>query len=135
MSRKILMMSLMACALAFVTSVNSFNSFAQNDVYNFTMVEEMPAFNGENIAQVPKWFLENAKFPESIDLEQLKGKSAFVSIIIGTEGKLLEAKILKSISKEVDETIISTLMESEGWTPGKQNGNPVKVSAMIKITF
>lgn len=135
MSRKTLMMSLMALALAFVTSVSPFNSYAQNDVYNYTMVEEMPTFNGENITQVPKWFYENAKFPEGMDPEQLKGKSAIVSIIIGTEGKLTEVKLLRSISKEVDETIINTLMESEGWTPGKQKGKPVKVSAMIKIAF
>lgn len=132
MIRKTFVLSIMTSALAFIASICA---FAQNDVYNYTMVEEKPTFNGQNITQVPRWLYENAKFPENMDLEQLKGKAAIISITIGTEGKLTDAKVMKSISEEIDEIIINTLLDSEGWTPGKQRGTPVKVNAMIKIAF
>ncbi len=99
------------------------------------MVEEKPTFDGDNIMQIVPWLLENIQIPATVDREQLKGKAGVYTIIIGTEGKLTDVQTLRPISKEIDEAVTKTLMNSEGWTPGKQRGTPVAVKAMIKVTF
>lgn len=99
------------------------------------MVEEKPTFDGDNLMQIVPWLLENIQLPATVDRKLLKGKVGIYTIIIGTEGKLTEVQALRPVSKEVDEAVTKTLMNSEGWTPGKQRGTPVAVKTMIKITF
>lgn len=110
-------------------------SYSQNNPYEYVMVEEKPTFDGDNIMQIVPWLIENIQFPATVDREQLKGKAGVYTIIIGTEGKLTDVQTLRPISKEIDEAVTKTLMNSEGWTPGKQRGTPVAVKAMIKVTF
>lgn len=110
-------------------------SYSQNNPYEYVMVEEKPTFEGDNLMQIVPWLLENIQLPATVDRELLKGKVGIYTIIIGTEGKLTEVQALRPVSKEVDEAVTKTLMNSEGWTPGKQRGTPVAVKAMIKVTF
>ncbi len=92
----------------------------------FVPVERMPTFLRQR----------KPKYPEAARRAGIEGK-VFVSVLISEKGKPMKAQIMKRepLDKTVfDKAAISAVMKST-YSPGIQDGKPVKVWLMIPIRF
>ncbi len=55
--------------------------------------------------------------------------------MINKEGKIEEAKILRSIDPALDREALRVVNSMPAWKPGKQKGESVKVSYTFPINF
>jgi TonB family protein len=57
-----------------------------------------------------------------------------LSIVVNTDGKAEDVKVVKSLGMGLDEKAIEAVMKWR-FTPGKNKGVPVKVRAQIEVNF
>jgi TonB family protein len=60
--------------------------------------------------------------------------SVMLSIVVNTDGKAEDVKVVKSLGMGLDEKAIEAVMKWR-FTPGKNKGVPVKVKAQIEVNF
>ncbi len=101
----------------------------------YKSVQQQPEFVGEGRSQ-HKYLARNFRYPKSAMENNIQGK-VFVKFIVEKDGTLTNIEILKGISncKECNEEALRLVRGMPKWEPGKQNGNPVRVSYQIPIIF
>jgi TonB family protein len=101
------------------------------------VVDEVPNFIGGQAALF-KYLASNIKYPANARANNIEGK-ALVSFTVNLEGKVEDAKIIKSVNKEIDEEALRVINEmnvnSEGWIPAKLNKEKVRSSFTLPIVF
>jgi periplasmic protein TonB len=97
-------------------------------------IPEMPIFNGGDLAEFSKWVQKNIIYPQAAIERDLDGKVT-AEFIIGKQGKIEEIKILRGVDPLLDNEALRVLKMSPLWTPGKQNGTPVRVKLVLPIVF
>lgn len=100
---------------------------------DFRVVEKSPQFPEDN-GNPLKWITKNLKYPEKAIKEGKMGK-VYVNFIIDTEGNVINPKIIKGISPEIDAEALRVIQKMPKWKPGYQRGKAVKVSYNIPIAF
>ena len=103
----------------------------KNGVYQ--LVEEMPEFPGGMDAMM-KYLSENIKYPEDA-IEKNQAGRVFVSFVVGTDGSINEATILRGVCESIDKEALRVVNAMPKWTPGKVKGEPVKVEYNLPIVF
>ena len=93
-----------------------------------TSVEKQPAKGIEKFYQ----FI-SANFQTPL-VEGLKG-NVIVSFVIDVDGSLTDIKVLKDIGYGTREEAIRVLKNCPKWTPGVQNGKPVKCAFTLPINI
>jgi protein TonB len=124
----------------------------------FTQVEEQPQFP-QGYPALFKWLSENIKYPDLSRQNKSEG-TVYVGFTIEKDGSISNVQIKRGVKEIVRETI--TIMEANGikgnkivekevhlldsearrvismmpnWTPGKNNGKPVRVAYTLPIKF
>ena len=103
----------------------------KNGVYQ--MVEEMPKYPGGEQAMM-KFVADNIKYPEEAKDKNIAGR-VFVSFIVEKDGSVNEVKVMRGIGGGCDEEAVRVISAMPKWTPGKQKGEPVRVSYMMPLNF
>jgi protein TonB len=99
----------------------------------FQFVQEPPTFpGGEELLY--KYLGSNIKYPPLARENGITGK-VFVSFIVDTDGKITEAKVLRSLGGGCDEEALRVVKSMPNWKPGKNNGHTVKVQYNLPINF
>lgn len=101
----------------------------QGEVYK--VVEDFPRFPEGNVQQYIAW---NLHYPEKALKDKVEGK-VFVQFVIDTTGKVVEPKVIKSVSPELDAEALRVVSEMPAWNPGMQRGKPVRVSFTLPVIF
>ena len=104
---------------------------SKDSVYSF--VEKMPQFPGGE-KEVIKFLSKTMVYPEEAKKNDEHGK-VIVQFVISKTGKVENAKVLKSISKNLDNEALRVIGLLPDWTPGEQNGEKVAVYRIIPILF
>jgi periplasmic protein TonB len=99
----------------------------------FTIVEEMPAFNGGE-AELYKYLHDNTKYPEEAKELGIQGR-VFVTFVVETDGTITDIKVVRGIGGGCDEEAVRVVKSMPKWTPGKQRGVPVRVQFNLPIKF
>ena len=100
-----------------------------------TAIDVRPLFNGgEPGIEFIKWVYQNIKYPEEAWRERVSGK-AVVKFTVNTDGYLSDFIILQSPHESISREVIRILSQSPAWTPGYINGEPVRVSLTLPISF
>lgn len=99
----------------------------------FLTVEDMPKPKGGMEAWA-KFLQKNLRFPGMAQQEGVSGK-VFVSFIIERDGHLTDIKLVRGAGYGFDEEAMRVLKLAPAWSPGKQNGNPVRVQFTMPINF
>jgi len=99
----------------------------------FTWVEEMPRYKGDE-SEIYKFFAENIKYPEIAKRAGVEGRVT-LSFIVSKDGSINNISVLKGIGAGCDEEAVRVLGMMGKWSPGRQNGNPVRVAISIPIMF
>ncbi|MCB9364687.1 MAG: energy transducer TonB [Flavobacteriales bacterium] len=100
----------------------------------FTIVESMPEFPGGGQEALFKYLQKEMKYPQIAKENGIQG-TVFVNFVVGKDGKIRDAKILRGVNKMLDEEAIRVVKAMPSWKPGKQRGKPVSVSYNLPIKF
>ena len=99
----------------------------------FTAVEVSPVFPGGEDAFI-KFLGSHIKYPAVARENNVSGR-AYISFVVERDGSLTDIKILRSPGSGLGEEAVRVLKMSPHWTPGIQNGKPVRVSYTVPVNF
>lgn len=101
----------------------------------FYIVEDMPTFNGgEPATEFRKYIFANLQYPEIAAENGVSGR-VIIQFAVNKVGKVVDAKIVRSVDSALDKEAVRVVMASPKWTPGKQRGKAVKVLFTFPINF
>lgn len=99
----------------------------------YTAPEQMPTFPG-GMEALAKYLATNLHYPSAARNAQIQGR-VFVNFIIENDGSVTSANILRGIGGGCDEEALRVVSQMPRWTPGRQNGIPVRVSFNLPVNF
>jgi protein TonB len=99
----------------------------------FRWVEEMPRYKTDE-SEIYKFFAENIKYPEIAKRAGVEGRVT-LQFILSKDGTITNISVLKGIGAGCDEEAVRVLGLMGKWSPGRQNGHPVRVVMSIPIMF
>ncbi len=141
MKKHCLILFFIICAAPLIAQVSglSVNKSAYRENYQddgqvFTMVEQMPEFPGGQEALF-RYIKENLHYPPTLKEEGIQGR-AICSFVINTDGSICCAETAKSTGNALlDREAILLIKSMPAWTPGSQNGKPIRVKYTVPIVF
>lgn len=104
----------------------------KNDMV-FDVVEVMPQFPGGQIAML-QYLMKNIKYPEQAMKEGIQGRVA-VRFIVEKDGSISDVKPVLSVHPLLNKEAVRVVKSMPKWTPGKQNGKPVRVRFNLPVMF
>lgn len=120
--------------ISLLLSVNA-NGQEKTQDSSYAEVEVKPTFQNGSAQDFALWINDNLKYPEEAKKAKVGGK-AYVSFIIGTDGKVGDVKLLRSTGNEsLDNEIVRVVKSSPDWTPGEVKGEKVKVTFVLPVVF
>lgn len=99
----------------------------------YFICEEMPEYPGGQTA-LKNDVIALVKYPEEAKTKGIQGK-VYVTFVVDEQGKIGDAKIIRSVEPSLDKEALRVVNELKTWTPGKDKGKAVKVSYTIPIQF
>ena len=99
----------------------------------FDVVEVMPQFPGGQIAML-QYLMKNIKYPEQAMKEGIQGRVA-VRFIVEKDGSISDVKPILSVHPLLNKEAVRVVESMPKWTPGKQNGKPVRVRFNVPVMF
>ena len=99
----------------------------------FDVVEVMPQYPGGQIAMM-KYIMENMKYPKQAMKKGIQGRVA-VSFIVEKDGSISDVKPILSVHPLLNKEAVRVVESMPKWTPGKQNGKPVRVRFNLPVMF
>ncbi|RYY08016.1 MAG: energy transducer TonB, partial [Sphingobacteriaceae bacterium] len=104
-----------------------------NEIVSFAAVEKLPAFPGGDAA-FGNYLQKNLRYPPVAKENNTQGR-VIVSFVVERDGNLTDIKVLRDIGGGCGAEAIRVLQKSPHWTPGIQNGKPVRVAFTMPINF
>lgn len=104
----------------------------KNDMV-FDVVEVMPQFPGGQIAML-QYIMKNIKYPEQAMKEGIQGRVT-VRFIVEKDGSISDVKPILSVHPLLNKEAVRVVESMPKWTPGKQNGKPVRVRYNLPVMF
>lgn len=104
----------------------------KNDMV-FDVVEVMPQYPGGQIAML-KYIMENIKYPEQAMKEGIQGRVT-VRFIVEKDGSISNVKPVLSVHPLLNKEAVRVVKSMPKWSPGKQNGKPVRVQFNVPVMF
>ena len=125
--------SLKVALMMLVLLFSFMTSTAQTKKNNmvFDVVEVMPQFPGGQIAML-KYIMENIKYPEQAMKEGIQGRVA-VRFIVEKDGSISDVKPILSVHPLLNKEAVRVVESMPKWSPGKQNGKPVRVRFNLPV--
>lgn len=104
-----------------------------NEPVSFAAVEKLPKFPGGDEA-FGRYLGKMIRYPPVAKENNLQGRVT-VSFVVERDGKLTDIKVIRDIGGGCGEEAIRVLSKSPSWSPGIQNGKPVRVAYTMPINF
>ena len=103
----------------------------ENKIYD--VVEQMPQYPGGK-DKLMQYLAMSIRYPKEAEMAGIQGR-VISSFIVEKDGSLTGARIEKSVDKSLDAEALRIINEMPKWTPGMQDGEPVRVKCLVPITF
>ena len=104
-----------------------------NDTTIYTIVDEMPQFQGGDSALVD-YITHNVHYPQAEKAQGIQGK-VYVGFVVEKDGSISNVEVKRGIGEECDAEAVRVVKDMPAWIPGKRNGEPVRVSSMLPINY
>ncbi len=102
------------------------------DVY---AVKEKPLFNGgDPMVEFRKYIVENLRYPTEASENGIEGRVT-IEFTIDEKGRMTNVRVIMGVHPSLDEEALRVIGSSPAWTPGKQNGMPVKVRYYFPVNY
>lgn len=99
----------------------------------FEVVEEMPSFPGGNGALM-SYLNSNTKYPVVAQENGVQGR-VIISFVVERDGSISDVKVARSVDPSLDREAQRVVKSMPRWTPGKQNGQTVRVKYTVPVVF
>lgn len=99
----------------------------------YTVVEEMPQFLG-GVSKLMEFITKNLQYPESAQEQGIQGR-VIAQYVVEKDGSVSNIRVIRGVSEELDAEAVRVLKLMPKWTPGKQNGKPVRCRYTIPVQF
>lgn len=100
---------------------------------SIAMVEQKPEFPGGEAAMY-KWLGENIVYPAAASEEGVQGR-VVVEFVVGKDGSITNVKVVRPRHPALDKEALRVVKAMPKWMPGRNNGQPVKVTYTLPVTF
>ena len=100
---------------------------------NIAMVEQKPEFNGGEAAMY-KWLSDNIVYPSAASEEGVQGR-VVVEFVVGKDGSITNVRVVRPRHPALDKEAVRVVKAMPKWIPGRNNGQPVKVTYTLPVTF
>lgn len=105
------------------------------EAVSFQNVEVKPTFNDGDDSQFARWIYKNVEYPESAISAGAQGRM-LVQFSIMPDGSMDEFEVVRGINPDLNAEVLRVMKSCDlKWTPGMQNGKPVKVTYNFPIVF
>lgn len=101
--------------------------------YTMAMVEQKPEFPGGEAAMY-KWLSDHLSYPAQASEEGQQGR-VVVQFDISKTGTIENVKIVRGRHPALDKEAMRLVKAMPKWQPGRNNGQPVKVTYTLPVTF
>ena len=108
---------------------------ASGHIYGMMIIEQMPSLHGGGSREVVQYIQQHIAWPRNKGKMILTQGRVFVSFTVGTDGRVGDAKIVKSLHPRFDAEVLRVVRLLPQFEPGRQMGEPVAVSFTVPITF
>ena len=105
----------------------------EEKVYNLAMVEQQPEFPG-GITAMYKWLNDHINYPAVAAEEGVQGK-VIVEFVVSKSGAVENVRVLRGRHPALDKEALRVVKAMPNWNPGRNNGQPVKVTYTLPVTF
>ncbi len=102
-------------------------------VYTMAMVEQKPEFPGGEAAMY-KWLGDHITYPAQASEEGVQGR-VVVQFDISKTGSIENVKVVRGRHQALDKEAVRLVKAMPKWQPGRNNGQPVKVTYTLPVTF
>lgn len=96
-------------------------------------VEEAPEFPG-GVNAIMDYLRGNLKYPESAKKNKQEGR-VFIGFVVEKDGSVTNVNVLRGVCEELDNEAVRVVKAMPRWTPGMNEGKPVRVQYMLPIVF
>ncbi|MFA6246039.1 MAG: energy transducer TonB [Mucilaginibacter sp.] len=105
------------------------------DTQKNTLVRVAPSVVG-GLEKYYKYVEKNLKYPKAAIKNKIEGQ-VVLTFIIERDGSFTNINVAKSLSPETDSAAIRLISDPKApkWTPGIQNGKPVRVQYSLPFFF
>ena len=99
----------------------------------YEICQVMPQFPGGERAMM-EFMASNVHYPEEAKEKGIEGR-VFVNFVVEKDGSVTEVKVRKGIGKLCGEEAVRVVKAMPKWTPGMQDGKPVRVHYNVPFFF
>lgn len=100
---------------------------------NIAMVEQKPQFPGGE-GEMYKWLGANIVYPPAAAEEGVSGR-VVVEFVVGKDGSITNVRVVRPRHPALDKEAVRVVKAMPKWIPGRNNGQPVKVTYTLPVTF
>ncbi len=100
---------------------------------SIAMVEQKPSFPGGEAAMYA-WLSDNIVYPPAASEEGIQGR-VVVEFVVGKDGSITNARVVRTRHPALDKEALRVIKAMPNWIPGRNNGQPVKVTYTLPVTF
>lgn len=100
---------------------------------SIAMVEQKPSFPGGEAAMY-QWLNNNIVYPPAASEEGIQGR-VVVEFVVGKDGSITNARVVRTRHPALDKEALRVIKAMPNWIPGRNNGQPVKVTYTLPVTF
>jgi len=95
--------------------------------------DKTPEFVGGQKAMMA-WLSQNVQYPEEAQKAKMSG-TVYTSFVVESDGSLSDFKILKGVSKSLDEEALRVVRSMPKWQPATKDGKPIAARMSVPIRF
>jgi protein TonB len=96
----------------------------------FMVVQQQPKFAGD----IHRWLWEHIDYPEQAKDANIQG-TVYMSFVVEKDGSISDVKILRGVNTYLDNEAKRVISSMPRWSPGQQNGHPVRVQYMLPVQY
>lgn len=98
-----------------------------------TYADEMPAFPGGDVA-FHNYLVDKVNYPAEAKRRNLSG-TVYVRFVVDEEGRIRDAEVARGCGNGFDEEALRLVRMMPWWSPGRMDGQPVRVLRTLPILF
>mgnify|MGYP004446111561 FL=1 len=102
-------------------------------VYTTANVQQQPQFPGGEAAMY-KWLSEHIQYPPQAAEEGVDGRVT-VQFVVTKTGAIENVQVVRPRHPALDKEAIRVVKSMPAWNPGRNNGQPVKVTFVLPVSF